>query len=183
MPMTTEERAAIRELWLLTAKPLLVIVNVDEGEAATAEPPAELREAARRSGGHAVAVSARIESELAELEPADHLAFLESIGLEEPGLNRLARSAYGLLELLTFFTAGETEVRAWTIRRGETALEAAGTIHTDFAKGFIRAEVVAADTLLAAGSYATVRERGKLRLEGREYVVVDGDVMHFRFNL
>jgi len=183
MSLAAEERAHIQELFLLTAKPLLVVVNVDEDHARNPVIPDDLREAAALNGGEVLAVSARIESELAELDAADQAAFLEDIGLAEPGLNRLARSAYHLLHLLTFFTAGETEVRAWTVRQGDTALDAAGTIHTDFAKGFIRAEVVAAETLLAAGSYAAVRDQGKLRLEGRDYIVHDGDVMHFRFNV
>jgi len=183
MHLADEERAHIQELFLLTAKPLLLVVNVDEGHARNPVIPDDLRQAAAQSGGEVLAVSARIESELAELDAADQAAFLEDIGLTEPGLNRLARAAYHLLHLLTFFTAGDTEVRAWTVRQGDTALDAAGTIHTDFAKGFIRAEVVAADTLLAAGSYAAVRDQGKLRLEGRDYPVHDGDVMHFRFNV
>jgi GTP-binding protein YchF len=169
MGLSRDEREHIRDLALLTAKPILVVANVDENDPS--------------SGGEAVAVSARIESELSELDAGDQREFLSSLGLEEPGLNRLAHSAYHLLHLLTFLTAGEKEVRAWTVRRGETALDAAAEIHTDFAKGFIRAEVVGAADLVAAGSYAAVREQGKLRLEGRDYVVQDGDVMHFRFNV
>ncbi|MFN2568549.1 MAG: redox-regulated ATPase YchF [Candidatus Dormibacteria bacterium] len=183
MSLSPEEHTALQDLCLLTAKPLLVVVNVDESSAREQAIPLEVVEAARRSGGQAVAISARIESELAELEPDDQPAFLADMGLSEPGLDRLARSAHELLNLLTFFTAGDSEVRAWTVRRGDTAIAAAGTIHTDFARGFIRAEVVAADTLLGAGSYAAVRDQGKLRLEGRDYVVRDGDVMHFRFNV
>jgi ribosome-binding ATPase len=178
-----EELAPIRDLFLLTAKPILVVANVDENDPAGAAVLARVSERAERSGGEAVAVSARIEAELSELEPDDQREFLASLGLTEPGLNRLARSAYHLLDLITFFTAGEKEVRAWTVRRGETAIDAAGEIHTDFAKGFIRAEVVAAADLIAARSYAAVREQGRLRLEGRDYLVQDGDVMHFRFNV
>ena len=140
-------------------------------------------ERAAQAGGDAIAVSARIENELAELDPEDRLAFLRDLGLEEPGLHRVARTAYRLLRLITFFTAGETEVRAWTLREGETALDAAASIHTDLARGFIRAEVTGAEELLDAGSYAVVRERGKQRLEGREYVMHDGDVIHVRFNV
>ncbi len=183
MGLTKEQQAPLRDLFLLTAKPILVVANVDENDPAGAAVLRRVEERAERSGGEAVAVSARIESELSELDAEDQREFLASLGLEEPGLNRLARSAYHLLALITFFTAGEKEVRAWTVRRGETALDAAAEIHTDFAKGFIRAEVVSAADLIAAGSYAAVREQGRLRLEGRDYLVQDGDVMHFRFNV
>jgi ribosome-binding ATPase len=183
MGLAAEDAARVRDLFLLTAKPILVVANVDENDPSGAAALQRVEERAERSGGEALAVSARIEAELSELEPHDQRDFLASLGLEEPGLNRLARSAYHLLHLLTFFTAGEKEVRAWTVRRGETAIDAAAEIHTDFAKGFIRAEVVGAADLVAAGSYAAVREQGRLRLEGRDYVVQDGDVMHFRFNV
>ncbi|HEV7678549.1 MAG TPA: redox-regulated ATPase YchF [Candidatus Dormibacteraeota bacterium] len=183
MGLTREELAPVRDMFLLTAKPILVVANVDENDPAGAGALSRVSERAERSGGEAVAVSARIEAELSELEPDDQREFLSSLGLSEPGLNRLARSAYHLLDLITFFTAGEKEVRAWTVRRGETAIDAAGEIHTDFAKGFIRAEVVGAADLVAGRSYAAVREQGRLRLEGRDYVVQDGDVMHFRFNV
>jgi len=184
MELGEEERAALRELWLLTITPLLVVANIAE-DAVTSDPShlSALAARAAASGGELVAVSARIESELAELEVAERAEFLASLGLQEAGLDRLARSAHGLLDLVTFFTAGDKEVRAWTVRRGATAVDAAGTIHTDFAKGFIRAEVVAADTLIEARSYAAVKEKGKLRLEGKDYRVQDGDVMHFRFNV
>ena len=182
MQLTDEERAELRELWLLTAKPLLVVYNVGEKRAADAIPDAVVTRAAQ-AGGEAVAVSARIETELLDLEPADRSAFLTDIGLSEPGLDRVARAAYHLLRLLTFFTAGDTEVRAWTLRQGGTALDAAAAIHTDFARGFIRAEVVDVEDLLAARSIVTVRELGKQRLEGRDYVMHDGDVVHFRFNV
>jgi len=181
--LTGEESARVRDLFLLTAKPILVVANVDENDATGAAVLHDVTVRAERSGGEAVAVSARIEAELSELDADDQRDFLASLGLDEPGLNRLARSAYHLLALLTFFTAGEKEVRAWTVRRGETALDAAGEIHTDFVKGFIRAEVVSAADLIAANSYAAVREQGRLRLEGRDYLVQDGDVMHFRFNV
>ncbi|HEY8756410.1 MAG TPA: redox-regulated ATPase YchF [Candidatus Dormibacteraeota bacterium] len=182
MALSTAERAILHDLWLLTANPLVVVVNVAEG-GGVAEPSAAIRERAARSGADVVVISARIEAELAELEPADRDAFLADLGIAEPGLDLLARHAYQLLDLVTFFTAGEKEVRAWELRRGLTALDAAGVIHTDFAKGFIRAEVCDAEDLLAAGSYNAVREQGKQRLEGRDYVVRDGDVVHFRFNL
>ncbi len=183
MGLSREQSEHIRDLFLLTAKPILVVANVDENDPAGAAALQRVEERAAQSGGEAVAVSARIEAELGELDPDDQREFLASLGLEEPGLNRLARSAYHLLQLVTFFTAGEKEVRAWTVRRGDTAIDAAAEIHTDFAKGFIRAEVVSAPDLIAAGSYAAVRDQGRLRLEGRDYVVQDGDVMHFRFNV
>jgi ribosome-binding ATPase len=183
MGLSAEQQNAIRDLCLLTAKPILVVANVDENDATGRAALQRVEARAEQSGGEAVAVSARIESELSELEADDQRDFLASLGLSEPGLNRLARSAYHLLALITFFTAGEKEVRAWTVRRGETALDAAGEIHTDFAKGFIRAEVVAAADLIGSGSYAAVREQGRQRVEGRDYLVQDGDVMHFRFNV
>jgi len=182
MSLSAEERIALRELWLLTGKPLVVIVNVDEQSASKPVAPA-IVERAEQAGGDAIAVSARIENELAELDPGDRIAFLRDLGLEEPGLHRVARTAYRLLQLITFFTAGDTEVRAWTLREGETALDAAASIHTDLARGFIRAEVTGAEELLEAGSYAVVRERGRQRLEGRDYVMHDGDVIHVRFNV
>jgi GTP-binding protein YchF len=182
MTLSSSDRETLHDLWLLTANPIVVVVNVAEG-AAIGEPSAAIRERAAQSGADVVVISARIESELAELEPADRAAFLADLGIAEPGLDLLARHAYGLLDLVTFFTAGEKEVRAWQLRRGLTALDAAGTIHTDFAKGFIRAEVSDAEDLLAAGSYNALREQGKQRLEGRDYVVRDGDVVHFRFNV
>ena len=182
MALGDEERSMLRELWLLTAKPLLVVVNVDEARASDRVPEA-VAVRAREAGGEAIAVSARIESDLSELEPEERASFLDDLGLSEPGLNRVARSAYGLLGLLTFFTAGEKEVRAWTLRRGGTAIDAAAVIHSDFAKGFIRAEVVDVDDLLSAGSDAAVRAQGRQRLEGRDYIVRDGDVVHFRFNV
>jgi GTP-binding protein YchF len=176
-------REHLREIFPLTLKPLLVVVNVDEAAAAGGDGVAAIEQRARQSGGEAMRLSARIESEIVELDPADQGEFLATLGLAEPGLNRLARSAYSLLHLVSFFTAGEKEVRAWTLRTGGTALDAAGSIHTDFARGFIRAEVVDATTLIEAGSYAAVREQGRLRLEGRDYPVQDGDVVHFRFNV
>jgi len=182
MPLGAAERSALRDLWLLTAKPLLIIVNVDE-ERAGAPVAADIRERAAAAGGEAISVSARIESDLLDLEPSERAAFLADLGLAEPGLDRVARAAYHLLRLITFFTAGEKEVRAWTLRDGGTALDAAATIHTDFATGFIRAEVVDVEDLLSAGSYVAVRDRGKQRLEGRDYIVRDGDVVHFRFNV
>src|SRR5258708_38936215 len=183
MGLAREEMAPIRHRFLPTATPTLVVANVDENDPAGAAALQRVAARAEQSGGEAVAVSARIESELSELDAEDRQEFLTSLGLSEPGLNRLPRSAYHLLSLLTFFTAGEKEVRAWTVRRGETAIDAAAEIHTDFAKRFIRAQVVGAADLIAGGSYAAVREQGRLRLEGRAYLVHDCDVMHFRFNV
>ena len=180
--LTEEERGHLHDLFLLTALPLIVVVNVGEADAGSSPSP-QLAELARDHGGDCLTISARIEAEIVELPPEDRDGFLASLGLREPGLDRLAREAYALLDLITFFTAGEKEVRAWTLRRGGTALEAAGAIHTDFARGFIRAEVVDAEELIAAGSYTAVREAGRQRLEGRDYVVRDGDVVHFRFNV
>ncbi len=182
LSLSTEERAHLHDLFLLTDHPLIVVANVGE-DAAASEPPHQITELARAHGGDALVISARIEAEISELQPGDRREFLDSLGLAEPGLDRLAREAYALLELITFFTAGEKEVRAWTLHRGGTAVEAAGTIHTDFARGFIRAEVVDAEELIAAGSYAAARDAGRQRLEGRDYVVRDGDVVHFRFNV
>ncbi len=182
MRLGAADRETLHDLWLLTANPMVVVVNIAEG-AAVAEPPGPLRTRAAQSGAHNVVITARIEAELAELEPADRGAFLADLGITEPGLDLLARHAYGLLDLVTFFTAGEKEVRAWQLRRGLTALDAAGSIHTDFARGFIRAEVSDAEDLLAAGSYGALREQGRQRLEGRDYVIRDGDVVHFRFNV
>jgi hypothetical protein len=182
MPLTAEEQSLLREFWLLTGKPLMVVVNVAE-EAAGEPVPDDVVRRARLAGGDAIAVSAKIENDIAELDPADREGFLHDLRLEEPGLHRVARSAYGLLRLITFFTAGDTEVRAWNLREGQTALDAAASIHSDIARGFIRAEVTDAEELLAAGSYAVLRERGKQRLEGRDYVMRDGDVIHVRFNV
>jgi GTP-binding protein YchF len=182
MALTGEEREHLHDLYLLTAQPLIVVANVGEADAA-APPPDRLVELARSHGGDCLTISARIEAEIVELPAEDRRDFLASLGLHEPGLDRLAREAYALLDLITFFTAGEKEVRAWTLQRGGSAVEAAGVIHTDFARGFIRAEVVGAEELIEGGSYLAVREQGRQRLEGRDYVVQDGDVVHFRFNV
>jgi ribosome-binding ATPase len=183
MQLSATEREPLADLWLLTATPLVVVVNVAEEAAARGEVPDAIRQRAAESGGEAIAISARIEAELAELDPADRAGFLADLGIEEPGLDRLAQRAYRLLDLITFFTAGEKEVRAWELRGGLTAVDAAASIHTDFAKGFIRAEISGVEDLLSAGSYLALREQGKQRLEGKDYVVQDGDVVHFRFNV
>ncbi|MDI4650219.1 redox-regulated ATPase YchF [Cohnella hashimotonis] len=184
--LSDEERLLVRDLHLLTIKPVLYAANVSEGEAANAdanEYVQRVREFAAAEGSEVVPISARVESEIAELEGEDREMFLEELGLTESGLDRLIRAAYKLLGLYTYFTAGVQEVRAWTIRKGTKAPQAAAVIHTDFERGFIRAEVVSYEDLVGAGSMNAAKEKGQLRLEGKEYVVADGDVMHFRFNV
>ncbi|MFD1957886.1 redox-regulated ATPase YchF [Paenibacillus thailandensis] len=184
--LSEEEKLLVRDLHLLTMKPVLYAANVSESEAADASgnPYVKLvQEFAAAEGAEVVPISARVESEIAELEGEDKAMFLEELGLSESGLNRLIRAAYKLLGLYTYFTAGVQEVRAWTIRKGMKAPQAAGVIHSDFERGFIRAEVVSYEDLVAAGSMNAAREKGQLRLEGKDYVVQDGDVMHFRFNV
>lgn len=184
--LSDEDKLLVRDLHLLTIKPVLYAANVHESEAANADanPYVErVRQYAAAEGSEVVPISAKVESEIAELEGEDKEMFLEELGLSESGLNRLIRAAYKLLGLYTYFTAGVQEVRAWTIRKGTKAPQAAGVIHSDFERGFIRAEVVSYDDLVAAGSMAAAREKGQLRLEGKDYVVADGDVMHFRFNV
>jgi hypothetical protein len=172
---------ALRESFLLTAKPVLYVANVDEaGLAGESEAVAALERHAEKTGAGVVRISARIEAELAELAPEDKQAFLADLGLAEPGLDRLIRAAYTLLDLVTYFTAGEKEVKAWTIRRGTLAPQAAGVIHTDFERSFIRAEVIPFEDYVACGGEAGARAAGKLRIEGREYAIRDGDVVHFR---
>ena len=186
MELDEEELEVLHPLALLTAKPVLFVANVAEDAAASAlEVPMvqAVMERAKAQGAEVVAISASIESEIAGLESDDQKEFLESVGLEEPGLHRLIRKAYRLLDLLTFFTAGEKEVRAWTIRTGTKAPGAAGKIHTDFERGFIRAEVMHWKDLIDEGSEAAVKAKGALRVEGKDYVVADGDVIHFRFNV
>lgn len=182
--LTPEERAPYSQLGLLTEKPVLYVCNVDEASAANGnERSRRVAELAKRQGAGSIDISARIEEELTQLPPAERDEFLASLGLQEPGLNRLIRAGYELLGLITFFTAGPKEARAWTVERGARAPRAAGVIHSDFEKGFIRAEVIAYDDYVAHGGEAGAREAGKFRLEGKEYVVKDGDVMHFRFNV
>ncbi|MCC7410653.1 MAG: redox-regulated ATPase YchF [Gammaproteobacteria bacterium] len=181
--LAPEQWQHVRPLQLLTAKPVLYVANVDEagigGNAHTRV--VEARAAAEQA--EAVVVCAAIEAELSVLEPAERDELLATVGLEEPGLNRLIRAGYRLLGLQTFFTAGPKECRAWTVRRGATAPEAAGIIHTDFEKGFIRAEVIAYEDFIRCRGEAGAKEAGKWRLEGKDYVVRDGDVVHFRFNV
>jgi len=178
------EAGIIREFHLLTDKKVMYIANTDEEGLLKGSSHIErLREFAAARGFEVVPVCAKIESEIAELEPEERADFLESLGLKEPGLNAIIRSGYKLLGLLTYFTAGEKECRAWTVRRGSTAPEAAGVIHSDFEKGFIRAEVQSYDDLRRLGSEQAVKDAGLYRIEGKEYVVKDGDVMFFRFNV
>ena len=179
-----DDAKAWRMLQLLTTKPALYVCNVDEASAEHGNALSGLvAERARRDHANSVVISAKIESEIALLEPDERAEFLETIGLSEPGLNRLIREAYALLGLQTYFTAGPKESRAWTVPVGATAPQAAGVIHTDFEKGFIRAETIAYDDYVRLNGEAGARDAGKLRAEGKEYVVKDGDVMHFRFNV
>jgi GTP-binding protein YchF len=181
--LTPEEREPYRRLGLLTEKPVLYVCNVDEASAAAGNADATRMFAkAKAEGAGAIAISARIEEELAQLPLQDRAEYLASLGLQEPGLNRLIRAGYDLLGLITFFTAGPKESRAWTVTKGARAPQAAGVIHTDFEKGFIRAEVIKYEDYVANGGEAGAREAGKFRLEGKDYIVQDGDVMHFRFN-
>ena len=179
-----DDLRAWRMLQLLTAKPALYVCNVDEDSAGEGnELSGQVFERAGRDGAKAVVISAKIESEIALLEPGERAEFLETLGLEEPGLNRLIREAYALLGLRTYFTAGPKETRAWTIPVGATGSQAAGVIHTDFEKGFIRAEVYSVGDLATYKSEAGIRSAGKLRVEGKTYVFQDGDVAHFLFNV
>jgi GTP-binding protein YchF len=176
------ERTAFKALNLLTAKPVLYVCNVDEASAATGNAHSRrVEERAKEEGAGCVIISAKIEAELAELRPDERRFYLAELGLAEPGLNRLIREGYKLLGLITYFTAGPKEARAWTVTEGTRAPQAAGVIHTDFEKGFIRAETIPYDDYVALGGEAGARDAGKLRLEGKDYVVKDGDVLHFRF--
>ncbi len=177
------ERALIRDLFLLTGKPTVYIANVAEDGFENNPFLDKVRAYSEKEGAEVVAVCAAIESELVELDAEEQIEFLKEIGLEEPGLNRVIRAGYKLLGLLTYFTAGVKEVRAWTVRAGATAPQAAGVIHTDFEKGFIRAEVVSYDDFVTYGGEQKAKEAGKWRLEGKDYITHDGDVMHFRFNV
>ena len=187
LDFSEEEAALLRELTLLTMKPTLYVANVAEDEAATAEKEnpfvQRVKEYAAAEGAEVVAISAKVEAEIAELSGEEAKEFLAAIGLAESGLDRLIKKAFSLLNLMTFLTAGPDECRAWTITRGTTAPKAAGKIHSDIERGFIRAEIVTYDDLVAAGSTAAAREKGKVRLEGKEYVMQDGDVTYFRFNV
>ncbi|BAU47159.1 GTP-binding protein YchF [Sulfurifustis variabilis] len=183
LDLGTEERQMLKPLCLLTDKPTMYIANVSETGFRDNPLLDEVRAIAEAEGAVVVPVSAAIEAELADLEGEERQAFLADMGLEEAGLDRVIRAGYALLGLITFFTVGPKEVRAWTVRAGSAAPQAAGVIHTDFERGFIRAEVIAYDDYLRAGGESGAREAGKLRLEGKDYRVQDGDVMHFRFNV
>lgn len=182
---TPEEQIALRDLFLLTSKPVLYLCNVDEASAKDGNAYVEaVREAVKDEEAEVLVISAKIESEISELESyEERQMFLEELGLEESGVNRLIHSAYSLLNLQTYITAGPMEVKAWTFRKGMKAPQCAGIIHTDFEKGFIRAEVIKYDDYIQYGSEAAIKEAGKLGVEGKDYVVQDGDIMHFRFNV
>ncbi len=180
--ITAEERPLFLGLQLLTSKPVVYVCNVEEASAASGNAYSKVvEERARAEGAVSVVISAKIEAEFAGLPDADRAEFLAEMGLKEPGLNRLIRAGYQLLDLVTYFTVGPKEARAWTITRGTKAPQAAGVIHTDFEKGFIRAETIAYDDYVGLGGEVGAKDAGKMRLEGKEYVVKDGDVMHFRF--
>jgi GTP-binding protein YchF len=183
LSLDAAERAVLRDLHLLTDKPVMYVANVDERGFENNPWLTQVRELAKAEGSIVVPVCAAIEAEIAQLEEADRADFLAELGQDEPGLNRVIRGGYSLLGLLTYFTAGVKEVRAWTVHTGATAPQAAGVIHTDFERGFIRAEVIGYPDFIACGGEAGAKEAGKLRLEGKEYVVKEGDVMHFRFNV
>ena len=181
--LNEDEKLQIQELQLLTAKPMLYIANVEEAGIESNHWLVKLNELAGREGSRVIPVCAAIEAEIAQLDESDKKEFLDGLGLSEPGLNRIIRAGFSLLGLQTYFTAGPKELRAWTIKMGDTAPQAAGKIHTDFEHGFIRAEVIAYDDYIANKGEAGAKEVGKWRLEGKEYVVQDGDVMLFRFNV
>jgi ribosome-binding ATPase len=178
-----EDQKLVRDLHLITIKPLMYVANVAEDGFENNPYLAAVRELAVKENAQVVAVCAAIEAEISQLEEADRADFLKELGLSEPGLDRVIRAGYELLGLQTYFTAGVKEVRAWTVKKGATAPQAAGVIHTDFEKGFIRAEVIAYDDFIACKGEQGAKEVGKLRLEGKEYLVKEGDVMHFRFNV
>ncbi|HYC40635.1 MAG TPA: redox-regulated ATPase YchF [Chitinophagaceae bacterium] len=182
--LSREQKTAVADLFLLTDKPVLYVANVDEASMHTGNRfSAALHAAIREEEAEMIVMNNSIEEQIASLDPADRQLFMDEYGMKEPALDRLIHSAYRLLGLYTFFTAGEQEVRAWTIQKGWKAPQAAGVIHTDFEKGFIRAEVISYNDYVTYGSEAACRDAGKLRIEGKEYVVQDGDVMHFRFNV
>ena len=185
LQLTAEQKPLLKQLQLLTAKPVLYVCNVEEDASAKGNAHSEKVFArAKSEGAEAVIISAAIESELAVLEgEAEKKEFLQSLGLEEAGLNRVIRAGYHLLDLITFFTAGPKETHAWTLQRGSKAPQAAGVIHTDFERGFIRAEIIDYQSFISLGGEAAARDAGKLRMEGKDYVIADGDICHFRFNV
>ena len=182
--LSIDEKLVARELFLITAKPQLYVANVDEAALTAGNAYTEaVEKRAAEEGAQVVRICGALESEIAQLEPEERLEFLASVGLTEPGLNRLIHSAYRLLDLITYFTAGEDECRAWTIRRGTKAPGAAGVIHSDFERGFIKADCYACEDLFTLGTEQAVKEKGLLRSEGKEYIVKDGDVLFFKFNV
>jgi GTP-binding protein YchF len=181
--LDANEHLFLRDLHLLTDKPVMYVANVDESGFENNPRLDRVRELAKLEGAIVVPVCAAIEAEIAQLDEADRADFLRELHLDEPGLNRVIRGGYALLGLQTYFTAGVKEVRAWTVHKGSTAPQAAGVIHTDFEKGFIRAEVISYEDFIACKGEAGAKEHGKMRLEGKEYLVREGDVMHFRFNV
>jgi ribosome-binding ATPase len=183
MGLTKEQLATIKPLCLITAKPTMYVGNVDDAHTTNNHHLDALKAYAAKDGSPVVMVCAKIEAEIADMDDADQMEFLKELGLEEPGLNRVIRAGFSLLGLQTYFTAGEKEVRAWTVRAGSTAPQAAGVIHTDFEKGFIRAETIAFNDFVTLKGEQGAKEAGKMRLEGKEYIVKDGDVLHFRFNV
>ena len=183
---TKEQQKYVKQLHLLTVKPMLYAANVGEDELLDIEQNEHVqrvKEFAAAEDAEVIVICAKVEAEIAELEGEEKTEFLQELGIEESGLDQLIKASYNMLGLATYFTAGEQEVRAWTFRTGMTAPEAAGIIHTDFQRGFIRAEIVSYEDLADAGSMAVAKERGQVRLEGKEYIVQDGDVIHFRFNV
>jgi GTP-binding protein YchF len=183
LDLSKEELAVLRPFFLLTMKPVMYVANVSDDGFDNNPYLDALVELSRGEGASVVAISAALEAQLIDLDDEEKQIFLDDIGMEEPGLNRVIRAAYGLLGLQTYFTAGKKEVRAWTVRRGSSAPQAAGVIHTDFEKGFIRAEVIGYDDYVKFKGELAAKEAGKMRLEGKDYLVIDGDVMHFRFNV
>lgn len=182
--LNEEEEKMVKELQLLTRKPVLYCCNVEEASAANGnEKVKEVEEAVKDEGARVITVAAGAEAEIAQLEDEDRREFLKDLGLEEAGVDKLIRESYALLDLCTFFTAGEPEVRAWTVKKGSSAPEAAGVIHSDFQRGFIKAEVIKYEDLLAYGSEQAVKDAGKMAMEGKGYIVKDGDIIHFRFNV
>ena len=185
--MTFEEKEIefVKSLYLLTSKPIIYVANVSEDDVTNDENPyyLQVKDYAEKENAEVVIISAQVEQEIAELDDADKIEFLNDLGLDESGLDKLVHASYHLLDLISFLTAGEQEIRAWTIRKGTKAPQAAGKIHSDIEKGFIRAETIHYDDLIAVGSLITAKEKGLLRLEGKDYIVNDGDVMNFRFNV
>jgi len=181
--LSADERRLVSDLHLITTKPVMYVANVSEQGLEDSSCVDTVRRKASTEAAEVVPVCAGIEAEIARLDEADRREFLKELGLQESGLDQVIRAGYALLDLLTFFTVGKREVRAWTVRRGATAAQAAGRIHTDFERGFIRAEVTSYEDFVTLGGEHAAKEAGKLRLEGRNYIVHEGDVMHFRFNV